>query len=83
MARLTPQASELLEKALTLSSHDRGELAGRLLESLDEGSAEEGVEAAWDAEIAKRVEEVRSGRVKLIAGEQVLREIEQEFPDGE
>jgi putative addiction module component (TIGR02574 family) len=83
MAQMTSQVSELLEKALALSTQDRGLLIGRLIESLDEEPAEEGVEAAWDAEIAKRVEDVRSGRVKLIPGEQVLREIEEEFPDGE
>jgi putative addiction module component (TIGR02574 family) len=83
MAQMTSQVSELLEKALALSIQDRGLLIDRLIESLDEEPAEEGVEAAWDAEIAKRVEDVRSGRVKLIPGEQVLREIEEEFPDGE
>jgi putative addiction module component (TIGR02574 family) len=83
MAQMTSQVSELLEKALALSTRDRGLLIGRLIESLDEVPAENGVEAAWDAEIAKRVEDVRSGRVKLIPGEQVLREIEEEFPDGE
>jgi putative addiction module component (TIGR02574 family) len=76
MAQVSPQISELLEKALALSTRDRGVLIDRLIESLDEGPAEEGVEAAWDAEIAKRVEDVRSGRVKLIPGEQVLRRFE-------
>jgi putative addiction module component (TIGR02574 family) len=83
MAQMNSQISELLEKALALSTQDRGLLARRLIESLDDEPAEEGVEAAWDTEIAKRVEDVRSGRVKLIPGEQVLREMEEEFPDGE
>jgi putative addiction module component (TIGR02574 family) len=73
---MKPQVSQLLEKALALSTQDRGVLIDRLVESLDEGPAEEGVEGAWDAEIAKRVEDVRSGRVKLIPGEQVLRRLE-------
>ena len=83
MAPMTPQVSELLERALALSSEERGMLIDRLVESLDDEPAEEGVEAAWDAEIKRRVEDVRSGRVKTIPGEQVLRELAEEFPDEE
>lgn len=52
MARMTPQVSEVLEKALALSTQDRGLVIDRLIASLDEGPAEEGVEEAWAAEIA-------------------------------
>ena len=83
MAQMTPQVSELLEKALALSTQERGLLIGRLIESLDDEPAEAGVEAAWDEEVGRRVEDIRLGRVKTIPGEQVLREIEEEFPDGE
>ena len=72
MAQVTPQLSELLEKALALSTQDRGLLIDRLIASLDEEPAEEGVEAAWDNEIKSRVDDIRSGRVKTIPGEQVL-----------
>ena len=72
MAQVTPQLSELLEKALGLSTQDRGLLIDRLIASLDEEPAEEGVEAAWDNEIKSRVDDIRSGRVKTIPGEQVL-----------
>ena len=72
---MTPQVSELLEKALTLSTEERGLLIDRLVESLDDEPADEGVEAAWDAEIKRRVEEVRSGKAKTIPGEQVLRRL--------
>ena len=83
MAQLTPQVSELLEKALELSIQERGLLASRLIESLDDGPIDEGVEAAWEGEIQRRVEDIRSGRVKTIPGEQVLRELAVEFPDAE
>jgi putative addiction module component (TIGR02574 family) len=82
MAQMTSQVSEILEKALTLSAQERGLLIDRLVESLDDEPAEEGVEAAWDEEIKSRVDDVRSGRVKTIPGEQVLRELAEEFPDG-
>jgi putative addiction module component (TIGR02574 family) len=81
MAQMTPQVSELLEKALALSSEERGLLIDRLSASLDDEPAEEGVEAAWDEEIKRRVDDIRSGRVKTIPGEQVLREMAEEFPD--
>jgi putative addiction module component (TIGR02574 family) len=83
MAQMTPQVSELLERALTLSTQERGLLIDRLVESLDDEPAEAGVEAAWDEEIRRRVDDIRSGRVKTVPGEQVLRELAEEFPDGE
>jgi len=75
MAQMTPQVSEVLEKALTLSTQDRGLLIDRLIGSLDEGPAEEGVEEAWAEEIKRRLDDVRSGKVKTIPGEQVLRQL--------
>jgi putative addiction module component (TIGR02574 family) len=83
MPQLTPQVSEVLEKALALSTQERGLLIDHLIESLDEGHAEEGVEEAWDEEIKRRVDDIRSGKVKMIPGEQVLRELAEEFPDEE
>jgi putative addiction module component (TIGR02574 family) len=83
MAEMTPQVSEVLEKALALSTQERGLLIDHLIESLDEGSAEDGVEEAWDEEIKRRVDDIRSGKVKMIPGEQVLRELAKEFPDEE
>jgi putative addiction module component (TIGR02574 family) len=83
MAQMTPQVLEVLEKALTLSTQERGLLIDRLVESLDDEPVEEGVEEAWADEIRRRVDDVRLGRVKTIPGEQVLRELEEEFPDAE
>ena len=83
MAQVTPQLSELLEKALALSTQERGLLVDSLIASLDDEPAEEGAEAAWDEEIKRRVDDIRMGRVKTIPGEQVLRELAEEFPDGE
>jgi putative addiction module component (TIGR02574 family) len=81
MAEMTPQVSEVLEKALALSTQERGLLIDHLIESLDEGPVEEGVEEAWGEKIKSRVDDIRSGKVKMIPGEQVLRELAQEFPD--
>jgi putative addiction module component (TIGR02574 family) len=81
MAQMTPQLSDLLEKALTLSTQDRGLLINRLIESLDEAPAEEGVEEAWAGEIKRRVDDIRSGKVKMLDGEQVLQGLAKEFPE--
>ena len=59
------EAHELLKKALALPDHERAELAGSLLDSLDT-TVDEDVDAAWQKEIAQRLEEVRAGRVKTI-----------------
>ncbi len=63
--------SEVLEKALALSTKERGLSIDRLIESLDDGPAEEGVEAGWSEEIKRRVEEIQSGKVEMIPGEEV------------
>jgi putative addiction module component (TIGR02574 family) len=81
MPQMTPQVSEVLEEALTLSTQERGLIIGRLIDSLDEGSAEDGVEEARADEIKSRVDAIRSGKVEMIPGEQVLRDIAREFPD--
>jgi putative addiction module component (TIGR02574 family) len=82
MAEMTREVSEVLEKALALSMQDRGLVIDRLIASLDEGPAEEGVEEAWADEIKRRVDEIRSGKVKMIPGEEVLRRLAARLHDG-
>jgi putative addiction module component (TIGR02574 family) len=62
--------AELFKQASELSDKDRAELIALLLESL-EGEPDEGVEAAWAAEIERRIEEVDSGTVKTVPWEEV------------
>jgi putative addiction module component (TIGR02574 family) len=57
------EAQELLKKALALPDKERADLAGTLIESLDQ-TVDENAEAAWQEEIVRRLEEVRSGKVK-------------------
>lgn len=56
---------ELFREALSLDDTARMELAGLLLESLD-GDPEEGVEAAWLAEVERRTAELDSGAVASV-----------------
>jgi putative addiction module component (TIGR02574 family) len=82
MGQLTPEASDLLQKALTLSIHERGALIDRLIESLDDGPVEVGAEEAWAEEIERRVDDVRSGRVEMIPGEEIRRRLGRRLLNG-
>jgi putative addiction module component (TIGR02574 family) len=72
---MSPDVSDLLKKALALPPEARADLAGSLLESLDEGPADESVEATWSVEIKRRIEELDSGKVKPIPWEEARREV--------
>jgi putative addiction module component (TIGR02574 family) len=63
MAQMTPEVSRLLEQALSLSVEEREALADSLISNLD-GKVDEGVHAAWETEIGKRVAELDAGTAK-------------------
>lgn len=67
---MTRAVEDLYEQAAHLSAEDRAELAGKLLESIDDPS-DVGVEEAWAAEIERRIAEYRAGRVKTIPWSEV------------
>lgn len=62
--------TDVWKEAAELSDEDRATLAGLLIESL-EGDPDPDVEAAWAAEIEKRVAELDAGTVESIPWEQV------------
>ena len=62
-----------LQELLKLPPAKRIELAERLIESVPPFPDEE-TELAWKDEIARRIEEVDQGRVKLIPAEEVMKE---------
>lgn len=61
---------ELSARAKALPAEGRARLAEELLDSL-EGEPDVEAEAAWDREIERRVAEIESGSVELIASEDV------------
>ena len=75
---------KVLEQALALPREDRARLAAALLESLepDDGEVltEAEWEAAWAAEIERRMKEVDEGRARLIPAEEVFAELQARFP---
>jgi len=64
-------AATLTEQALRLPVDRRARLAHALIQSLDTASDAD-AERQWDAEIARRVEEIRGGRVQGIPAGKVL-----------
>ena len=75
---MTTKSKKLLYQALELSPAERELLAGRLFDSLDRDDPD--AEAAWQAEIERRVAELDSGKVKPIPWAKARRKI---FGDGE
>ena len=64
------EAQELLKKALALPDKERADLAGSLIDSLDD-TVDENAEAAWQKEIVRRLEDVQSGKVKTTSWDDV------------
>lgn len=62
--------TDVWKEASELSEADRAALAGLLIESL-EGEPDPDVEAAWAAEVEKRVAELDAGTVKSIPWKEV------------
>ena len=58
-------AQELYDNALALPDSERAELAARLIESLD-AEVDDDVNAAWDDEIKRRIQELDSGTVTTV-----------------
>jgi putative addiction module component (TIGR02574 family) len=75
---MSKDISELLKKAFALPVEARAALAGSLLDSLDE-SRDEDAEAAWEREIARRVQELQAGTVATIPWNEVRRRLSTKF----
>ena len=68
---------DVLADALRLEPDSRAELAAELLASLD-GPGDPDGEAAWDAEIERRIAAVEAGSVRLEPWSEVKRRIERD-----
>ena len=79
---MSREATELLKRALDLPEEDRALLAGSLLESLD-ASSDMDVELAWQQEIARRLDELDSGKVKTIPWTEIRQRLAAKLPHGE
>jgi putative addiction module component (TIGR02574 family) len=67
---------QITDEVMALPSEARALLADRLVESLD--PAEDGyIHRLWVTETRRRLDDVRSGRVKTIPGEEALVQVRQ------
>jgi putative addiction module component (TIGR02574 family) len=68
---MSSQFDAVESQALKLTAEERAQLADRLISSIFEDHE---IEAAWAAEVERRVDEIESGRAKLIpASESIAR----------
>jgi putative addiction module component (TIGR02574 family) len=72
---VTRSAADVLADALSLDQEQRAEIAAQLIASLD-GPAEDDVNAAWAAEVARRMAEIDAGKTRTEPWDVVLRRIE-------
>jgi len=72
---VTKAGEKVLAEALRLDVRARAEIVTELLASLD-GPHDPEAEAAWEAEIQRRVAAIEAGTVELEAWENVKRRIE-------
>lgn len=77
---MNTKAEDLLANALTLSESERAEIAAQLIASLDQ-SVDAEAQEAWDAEIARRIEELDSGKVETVPWSEVRRMLFRPFDD--
>jgi putative addiction module component (TIGR02574 family) len=69
--------TDLMETVDSLPIDMKLELVDKILDSLT--PRQKDIDELWQIEAERRVEEVRSGKVKTIPGEQVFEEIRQRF----
>jgi putative addiction module component (TIGR02574 family) len=70
---MSPEVSDLLKRALTLSVEERAALANTLLDSLED--ADESVQATRDEEVACRMEDLKAGKAVTVPWEELHREL--------
>jgi len=76
---MTEAAEKLRSQLLQLGTEDRAELAYFLIRSLDE-APDTGVQAAWEAELGRRWQEIESGKAAGVPAEEVFAELRKKHP---
>ena len=77
---MSPNAQRLLDEARQLPPEEREWLAEFLLID-DVGVSAAEVEAAWDDEIKRRLDEIDSGKVIMVPGEEVIARMDARLKD--
>jgi len=71
---MSSDAGKLLETALQLSPEYRAALAGSLLDSLDR-TVDADADAAWEIEVARRIQDLDQAKTRTIPWAEVRRKI--------
>lgn len=64
-------AAETIADDLVRAERERADLISELLRSLDDAEDQDAVDAAWDEEIARRVEDFKAGRIRTVPWSEV------------
>ncbi len=75
---MTETAEKLKIELSQLSAQERAEIAHFLIQSLD-GEVENDVEAAWDMELTKRLEDIQSGNAIGEPSSQVFSQLREKY----
>ena len=75
---MTPELSEITEKALRLPQGEQLKLARTLLESSEAGG-DSGVDAVWEQEIERRIQLIDAGLAKGRPFADVVRDIDRQL----
>lgn len=67
---MNARATQLLQVALQLQDKERAEIAAILMQSLDEDT-DPVAEEEWEVEIQKRLDEIDSGKVKMLSRQEI------------
>ncbi len=70
---------DLIAEAISLPVEERAIIVDSILRSLN--SPEDNIDRQWIAEAERRLDEVRTGRVKAIPGDQVFAQIRKRFAE--
>ena len=68
---------QLIDEAVSLPLEERALVVGSLLRSLNQPESE--IDKIWAKEAKRRLDELRSGRVKAIPGEEVFKNVWERF----
>ena len=69
------EVERILKEALQLPESDRADLAGKLIDSLDDSMDEGDVTPHWAEEIDRRMRELDDGTVKGVPWDEVRRQL--------
>ncbi|MEI6235430.1 MAG: addiction module protein [Planctomycetota bacterium] len=79
---MTARSKTIFDEAMRLPADERSQVALALLDSScdeDDTLVDPGAEAAWDAEIDKRIAEIDSGKVVGIPHDEVMASIRAKY----